>query len=566
MRTSLGLTLLVGTALSILASAILLYISIATMIGPWIAPTLILISSLIFTIFKKQDLDTPKQLVMISALASGGGIVAVGVGFSLPMLYFLAPESFNALIATPWNFIAHVGGTILLAGSFGIFIGKFLSKTLLRKEDLTFPISKIAHQIASSQSRASETRSLFNGLSITLLVCALRDGIFSFKGIITKDLTLISTATTGPIIFSIWPTLWSIGFTTGLASTIPLLIGLIARYTVLFPINHHSVFLPFSLFEPLREESFITAFCAGMIVSDMILSWLRNPKEVIQYVKSYVAQIRSPKTPLLSSIILHPIKAFWAEDVSLKILIKSIYRIEPFLASASFFFFFSYLKFSILAQLVILAAMLIGLYEINRLCGKIGLLQIGRFSAFILIPMVILFKINPLQMTGLIIFFNVAAAVSSDLLFDYKTADLSASSRDSVHGLQWIGLIISSITIAVVCYMLFTGLTLGSEELFAHRGRTKALLVQSLHFNHYVVSAGFLFGCILKRFRISPTMAFGGIIMPSQITLGFVFGGLLSKLAGKKRDSFLPFCSGVFATETLWLLICLGLRFFNRPL
>ena len=563
MRTSLGLTLLVGTILSVLASAILLYISIATMIGPWIAPTLILISSLVFTIFRKSDLDMPRQLVMISALASGSGIVAVGVGFSLPMLYFLAPASFDALIATPLNFITHVCSTILLAGAFGIFIGKFLSRKILNKEDLSFPISRIAYQVSSAQSHTNEARSLFKGLSATLLLCMLRDGMFAFKGIITKNLTVFSTVITGPIIFAIWPTLWSIGFTTGLESTLPLLIGLISRYTVLLPINYHSTFLPVALFAPLKEESFITAFCAGMIVSDMALSWLRNPKAIFLYIKSYTMHLRSPKVPYFFSIVLHPIKAFFAEEISLKTLVKSAYRIEPFLGFASFFFFFSYLKFSFLAQLVVLVAMLIGLYEINRLCGKIGLLQIGRFSAFILIPIVVLFKINALQMTALIIFFNVAAAVSSDLLFDYKTADLSSTSRESVHGLQWIGLVISSLTVAVVCYLLFTGLTLGSEELFAHRGRSKALLIQSLYFDQYVVGAGFLFGCILKKLRISPTMAFGGIIMPSQITLGFVFGGLLSKLAGKKRDSLLPFCSGVFATETLWLLLCLGLRFFQ---
>lgn len=566
MRTSLGLTLLIGTVLSILASAILLYISIATMIGPWIAPTLILISSLIFTVFKKRDADTPKNLIMISALASGGGIVAVGVGFSLPMLYFLAPASFDTLIATPLHFISHVGVTILLAGTFGIFVGKFLARKLLKKDDLTFPISQMAYQVATAQSHKSEARSLFKGVSITLLLCMLRDGIYSYKGIIAKDWTLLSTVVTGPIIFSLWPTLWAIGFTTGLANTIPLLVGLIARYAVLFPINYHSAYLPFTLFEPLKEEGFITAFCAGMIVADMALSLLRDPASIIRYIKSYSTHLSNPKAPLLRSIVLHPMKAFFAEDISLSTLIKSLYRIEPFVALASFFFFFSYLEFSFLAQLVMLAAMLIGLYEINRFCGKIGLLQIGRFSAFILIPMVIFFKINPLQMTALIIFFNVAAAVSSDLLFDYKTADLNSTSRESVHGLQWMGLVISSITIAVVCYLLFTGLTLGSEELFAHRGRTKALLVQSLNFNLYVVSAGFLFGSILKRFRISPTMAFGGIIMPSQITLGFVFGGLLSKLAGKKRDSYLPFCSGIFASETLWLLLCLSLRFLIRPL
>lgn len=558
MRTSLGLTLFIGIALSIFASAILLYISIATMIGPWIAPTLVLIASFALPLFRKHDIDASKQLVMISALASGGGIIAVGVGFSLPMLYFLAPKSFAALMITPQHFMMHVGGTVLLAGVFGIFIGKFFSKTLLQKNDLSFPISLIAYQIASAQSHIDDARNLFKGVSLTFILCILRDGVYLFKGVIAKHITLFSSTITGAITFSIWPTLWSIGFTTGLASTIPLLVGLIARYAVLYPINHHSAFLSFSLFAPLKEESFITAFCAGMIISDIVLAWLGNPIQVFRYVKSYFINIRSPRVSFLQAI-----RSIWQEGATLRVLMQSLNRVEPVLGLCSFFFFFTYLKFSFAAQLVILVAMLIALYEINRLCGKIGLLQIGRFSAFILIPVIVLFKINALQMTALTIFFNVAAAVSSDLVFDYKTAELGNTSRDSVHGLQWIGLLVSSITVAAVCYMLFTSLSLGSEELFAHRGRSKALLVQSLHFDYYIVSAGFLFGAILRRFKISPTMAFGGIIMPSQITLGFVFGGLLSKLAGNRRDALLPFCSGIFATETLWLLICLSLRFLT---
>ena len=566
MRGGLGFTLLVGTALSILASAILLYISIATMIGPWIAPTLVLISSVLFTLLGKRDANTPQQLILISALASGGGIIAVGIGFSLPMLYFLAPDAFQQLMSTPSYFITRVGATILLAGSFGIFLGKFLSKTMLKKEDLPFPISSMTYQIATAQSHSSDAKSLFSGISGTLIFCLLRDGFYSLKGLFAKDWIFLSTSVTGPLIFSFWPTLWAVGFTIGLANTIPLLIGLIARYAVLYPINYHSIFLPFSLFAPLKEESFITAFCAGMIVSDLLLSLLHNPRQAIHYFRNYFKNLHFPRFAGITETLWHPIKSLCIESGQINTFYKRLNSFEPFIGLACFFIFFTTLDFSIPAQLTILAAMCVALYEINRLCGKIGLLQIGRFSAFILIPVVVLFKINALQMTALTIFFNVAAGVSSDLLFDYKTAELGSVNRNRVDGLQWLGLFISSITVAVICYLLFSNLTLGSTELFAHRGRSKALLMQSLHFDHYIITAGFLFGWILKKCGISPTMAFGGMVMPSQITLGFVFGGLLSKLIGSKRDSLLPFCSGVFATETLWLLISLSLRFISNSL
>lgn len=563
MQTSLGFIVLLGSVLSIFASSILLYISIATMLGPWIAPMLMLISAIVLALFRPKSTQRTQELVMVSALASGGGIIAVGVGFSFPMLHFLAPQEFQALMQSPCSFIIKIGIAIALAGAFGIFIGKFFSQLLLKKEDLSFPISHLSYQIAAAQSHATETRGLSYSIIITSVLCILRDGLLFIKSCIPKNITLLHAPFSGGIIFSVWPTLWAIGFTTGLASTLPLLLGLIARHFVLYPINHHSIFLPWHLFTPVKEEAFITAFCSGMILADIILGCLQNPQQIFYYIKNYISHLRRPKTAFFYCLI-HPIQTLINHTMPLKTIVKSLNKAEPILGLTSFFLFFSYLEFNPLAQLMILATMCISLYEINRLCGKIGLLNMGRFSVFVLVPIVVIFKINPLQMTALTLFFNVAAAVSSDLLFDYKTADLSSTSRDKVHGLQWLGLFISSVAIGVACYLLFTTLTIGSDDFFAHRGRTKALLLQSLDFNHFIVIAGFVFGWILRKFRVSPTMAFGGIIMPSQITLGFVFGGLLSKIAGKHRDKYLLFCSGVFATEALWLFIGLSLRFFTQ--
>ena len=49
-------------------------------------------------------------------------------------------------------------------------------------------------------------------------------------------------------------------------------------------------------------------------------------------------------------------------------------------------------------------------------------------------------------------------------------------------------------------------------------------------------------------------MTFGGIIMPNSITLCLVLGGLIS-LIPKDKERYLPLCSGIFASESLWILI-----------
>jgi hypothetical protein len=73
-------------------------------------------------------------------------------------------------------------------------------------------------------------------------------------------------------------------------------------------------------------------------------------------------------------------------------------------------------------------------------------------------------------------------------------------------------------------------------------------------FNYMVVLVGIVFGLILKRAKMSPMLVLGGLLMPLNITLGLVVGGLISMLV-KDREQWYPFWSGVFAANSIWMLI-----------
>jgi len=173
--------------------------------------------------------------------------------------------------------------------------------------------------------------------------------------------------------------------------------------------------------------------------------------------------------------------------------------------------------------------------------------------------MMLIFNINFIQITAVCVFFNICAATCSDLLFDFKTGSFCSLKRSELHLAQWIGLFVTSISIGVILYLLFTHLKLGSDQLFAPRGQSRALLVRSLNLDLHVVSLGFLYGFILKKLKVSPTMTFGGIIMPNRITFGLTIGGLLTLLTNNK-EKYIPFCSGVFASGALWVLISILLK------
>ena len=91
-------------------------------------------------------------------------------------------------------------------------------------------------------------------------------------------------------------------------------------------------------------------------------------------------------------------------------------------------------------------------------------------------------------------FVSVCGGVASDLLFDYKVGQMCNIKFNRMHCYQWFGLIVTSLSMGFFLWILFTTFKLGSPELFAQRGKARALLIQSTHFNMWVLALGIFFG------------------------------------------------------------------------
>ena len=102
------LILLVSVLLSIFSTAVMAYITMATPIGPWIEPTLVLLSTIIFRfIFRWSNSQKYYTNALGLSTSSGaiGGILATGFGFAFPTLYFLDPILFKSWLDNPVYFI-----------------------------------------------------------------------------------------------------------------------------------------------------------------------------------------------------------------------------------------------------------------------------------------------------------------------------------------------------------------------------------------------------------------------------------------------------------------------------
>jgi hypothetical protein len=540
-----------GLFFSVLSGGILAYLSVATMIGPWIAPTIALLTNIIYkikrsTVGAASVASNQQSTALIQAIGAVGGAVGTGIGFAFPVLYFLDKLTFNYLLANPSFFFLLIVGLCLTAGSLGIALGALYAQQFIDKDQLPFPVSQLTYNVISAQSNHTQAVGILIGSVVTILFSVLRDGIGKISGVIPKNIYLFTPYLNNEFAIALWPTLWSIGFSSGTGLIVPILLGIFSKYVILFPLNNHAHYLPISLFQPMSISTITVAFCSGIVLSEIIVG-------LTNYVKSWFKALYKSKKALLESV-LGVIDRYYqsCKKITLPAFNRQFFLMIGILAGS--ICFLTILKFPFFAQIIFLVTCTIATYQICFIGGKIGLIQYGRFSTYILIPMYLLFDLSSLQLTVVCVFFNICAATASDLLFDFKTGVLANIPRKNMWFAQWIGLLGVTVTIGAIFYLLFTNLLVGSSEFFAQRSQAKALLLQTMQFNVFVVLFGFLYGLLIKRCGLSPTMVFGGIIMPNTISIGLIIGATLSFFS-RSTEKYLPFCAGVFACESLWIFI-----------
>jgi uncharacterized oligopeptide transporter (OPT) family protein len=514
-------TIIVSIILTLFSTLVLAYVSMATMIGPWIAPTVVLIAGLMSR-FRSSTLSTSQKhesLALIQTASSVGGIVATAIGFTLPTLYFLDHTTFMRLLERPFSFCAFIGSLVICAGSFGILLARAFRKKMLDKENLPFPVSHFVQKTITSQTQGTQAKRLIAGLSTSGIICLIRDSLLPAKQFFN--------------IIQVSPMLWAIGCIAGISIAFPLFIGMISKYIVLAPLNQY--------FFHLEKHLFSMAFCSGLALAGIVPMILRYPATVWKGIKNYSGVSVFKR---LSSY----------KDITRSLATTSTVSILCLTA-----LFFVLLGFSPFSLLIILPLTGIAAYQISYIGGTIGLAQIGRFTTMVMIPTMLLFKLSPLQITALCVFVSSCITTTTDLLFDYKIGELCRIPQKRLQLFQLLGLLVTALCVGFFMWLLFTHLQLGSAELFAQRGRARALLIQSFSFNWIVVLLGLLYGLFLKKLRINPAMVFGGVLMQNQLTIGLLIGAVATLFLKDKKEYF-PFFSGIFAGESLWMIVSIFIK------
>jgi len=536
------LTVLTAVLFSLFSTAVLGYISVATPIGPFIAPTLVLIASLFMPIIRVFSRSTGLNTQVMLAVAGGsvGGMLATAIGFSFPTLRFLDVILFDAWMAQPVFFIGAIFGLSLSAGLLGLLIADFAEHRMLVEQQLAFPVGELSYKMIVAQQQARKAYQLLTGLLSSFLFSVLQSGITFCKEwipdcfthrVIPESLTLMNELSIGvltipTIKFDLMPVYWAIGFITGIEIMAPLFLGAVLKFVVADTINH-------VWFADLSSMNFMLAFASGMVVAGALSGLVSTPQMLYKAMKKWWSTRGSGN---------------WKHTIA------PFLRLETVVVAVVVLGYLTYFHFTLMQQIYLVLFTTMCAYQIMEIAGKIGLAQLGRFATFVMVPALFLFNLNPVQITLIATFVEICCGVAVDVMFSRKMAQLGGISNKTMRWFQLLGLVVSSLAIGVVFWFLCKRFGLGSPEFFAQRAQSRALLVQSGMFNYWVLGLGFVTGYILKWLHINPMWVLGGLLMPLNITLGLSTGAVLTKFT-KTPDEWHPFWSGIFAAGSLWMVI-----------
>lgn len=525
------ITIILSIILSLFSTVVMSYVALATPIGPWIAPTLVFIALLCARLCVKI---TSTSIAYAVSAGSVGGILATACAFSFPTLYFLDAPLFNEWMKSSFFFSSMLGIFSFLAGVFGLFIADVSEKTFIDEQNLSFPVGQLIHKMIAAQNQIRKAYELMIGFCGAVFFSFLQEGFF-MRTIIPKTITVLPSLQF--LVFSlprfvinldIAPMIWAIGFVTGHVIAVPLAAGALANIFFVNPVQR-------SFFSYMSSMEFTLAFCSGIVLFITLMSIIGMPKQMILSVKNGIKNMKHKNNA-----------------------IKQIFSIQAIVFSlivaVGLSLFLFYFEFPWYVQLYLVVCSGITTYQIAAIAGRIGLALLGRFATFVMVPAMLIFNLNYVHLVFIATFVEMSGGVAADILFGRKLAQLSDISHAKMREYQLLGLFVASASIGIVFWLLINHFGLGSPELFAYRAQSRQLLIQAKQFNLVVVGIGALFGLFLQQVRLNPMLALGGLLMPLDMTIGLVVGGLLAAIVADKEEWY-PLWSGIFAGNSICMLL-----------
>ena len=366
----------------------------------------------------------------------------------------------------------------------------------------------------------------------TIIFCFLQGGgIQCFGMVVPSSIVLIRQMEYGYFLipavpFPLWPMVWAIGFITGHILLLPLCVGVISQIGILGPL--HTYF-----FASISSSDLSLAFCSGMVLVSTVYGLYGSGVRLLRGSAHTVVGIRTALRSIISE--------------------RGLYY-EGIAVCLSFTVLCWYFGMPCGAIVQSLCIGVLCIYQMVGIAAKTGLAPLGRFATFVMVPAMLLFTADVWHLTIISLFVACAGGAAVDMLFSHVYVKELGGCPRTLWYYQYLGVMVGAVVCGVAFLFFVTHFPLGSSMLFAHKAQTRALLFTYAHFNVIALGIGALFGTLLTWIRCDPLLVLGGILMPLNLSIGLIVGGILS-LCVASRERYEPFWSGVFAANSLWMMI-----------
>ena len=523
--------IVIAMAVSMLLCLVGQYIAISLGMMPWSTVLVaIIVMSLLRGVSKllgsaRSDIQ---EVVVTQAAGSVGILIAAGVAFVLPGIWYM--EGYSGFRIPIWT----VGLLAAVGGLLGVVISNSFREEFLDVENLPFPAGKAAGDVLKAGDQGGRKARLVLAVgSVTGLFVILRDRILpqGFNPITLKSLepknifisvklSLMSIAG-GYLLGPYYSTTWFLGSVFAWIFLMPMLAKGFASDGVADPLGAANVF----------RIGVGTGIVIGSGICFLLLGLGPKAKQLARAI-SRVFTIKSFRVPLLAV----------AGGVAV-LLATGVLGIASSL-------------FAILGVFIMtpLAAKTTGETNIDPM-EIFGILVFLFASALVALP--------PIEAFYVICIVTIGVGVAGDIMHDYKTAQIMGTDPFQITKMQILSVIAASLVAGVGLSVLFEayGVWPGSEtgignptgSLPAPQSTIVSLFVTYITQtgglpNPAAFWGGFAFGFLLqalggvlallgKKITIS-AFSFGiGVFLPMQVSIPIFIGGALKFLASRRGVS-----------------------------
>jgi len=502
---------IIGGVLAVLMTMSGVYITLRMNAFMWASILTALMAMGIYKVLKLEKDASVHEINIAQTTASTGGILAAGICFTIPAIYFLDPELFDTLISNPGSFIFKIFVLALVGGIMGVLFSAYLRRNMIIEEKLPFIIGEAtADTIKAGEKGGRKIKILLSAFGLSAIFTTLRDGVsltigklhFVFNGIIPdfKQFQLGVFKIEVPFI----PMAFGAGYLIGYKIVSIWFLGCLFSYYLFQPLVHYLYSVPMD-----QMVTYILPLGVGAVIGGGVTLFF------LRVIPSSIRTFKAMISAKVSKDELNP-------------------RLIPIFAIISVFIMSFILNLSIVASLLAILGIWVITALAGRMTGEIGIDPMEVFAVIIVLFVKIVVSLGTLESIFIAAIAAVSVGVAGDLLFDLKAGHMLGTSPKSQAKAQILGVIIGSFVVGFSLLAILNAFTLGSPELYALQARSVSYMLGAIDVKIFLI--GFILGTAIT-FMKRPGMVFGiGIFIPLYLSVAFFIGGVVNYLNRKKAE------------------------------